>query len=61
MFGDYCSGEILAIRANASYPPTRVTLAGAGSGRLISSFGETPGGELYVVDLRGNIYAITHA
>ena len=41
VFGDYCSGEIFAIRANASYPPPRVTLAGAGSGRLISSFGES--------------------
>ncbi len=61
VFGDYCSGEIFAIRANASYPPTRVTLAGAGSGRLISSFGETAGGEIYVVDLRGNIYLIAHA
>ena len=61
VFGDYCSGEIFAIRASASYPPTRVTLAGAGSGRLISSFGETAGGEIYVVDLRGNIYLIAHA
>ena len=59
VFGDYCSGEIFAIRANASWPPTRVTLAGASSGRLISSFGENATGELYVVDLRGNIYAIS--
>jgi glucose/arabinose dehydrogenase len=58
VFGDYCSGEIFAIRANASYPTTRVTLAGASSGRLISSFGEASTGELYVVDLRGNIYGI---
>ena len=57
VFGDYCSGEIFAIRANASWPPTRVTLAGASSGRLISSFGENATGELYVVDLRGNLYA----
>ena len=41
VFGDYCSGEIFAIRATASWPPTRVTLAGAGSGRIISSFGES--------------------
>ncbi|HEY3334530.1 MAG TPA: PQQ-dependent sugar dehydrogenase [Candidatus Limnocylindrales bacterium] len=61
VFGDYCSGEIFAIRANASWPPTRVTLAGASSGRLISSFGESAGGELYVVDLRGNIYGIAAA
>jgi glucose/arabinose dehydrogenase len=60
VFGDYCSGEIFAIRSGASYPATRVTLAGASSGRLISSFGEGSTGELYVVDLRGNVYAITH-
>jgi glucose/arabinose dehydrogenase len=58
VFGDFCSGEIFAIRANSSYPATRITLAGAGSGRLISSFGESASGELYVVDLRGNLYLI---
>ena len=58
VFGDYCSGEIFAIRAGASYPASRITLRGAGSGRLISSFGESASGELYVVDLRGTIYAI---
>jgi glucose/arabinose dehydrogenase len=59
VFGDYCSGEIFAIRSGASYPATRITLGGASSGRLISSFGESSTGELYVVDLRGNIYQVT--
>jgi len=58
VFGDFCSGEIFAIQAGSSYPATRITLAGAGSGRLISSFGESASGELYVVDLRGTVYAI---
>jgi len=55
VFGDFCSGEIWAIKANSSYPPNRITLAGAGSGRHISSFGESATGELYVVDLGGTI------
>jgi glucose/arabinose dehydrogenase len=58
VFGDFCSGEIWAIRANSSYPPARITLAGAGSGRNISSFGESATGELFVVDLGGTISLI---
>jgi glucose/arabinose dehydrogenase len=61
VYGDFCSGEIWAIKANSSYPPTRITLAGPGSGRRISSFGESPGGELYVVDLGGTISVIRPA
>jgi hypothetical protein len=55
VFGDFCSGEIWAVKANASYPPTRITLVGPGSGRNISSFGESSGGELFVVDLNGTV------
>jgi hypothetical protein len=61
VFGDFCSGEIWAIRANSSYPPARITLAGAGSGRNISSFGESATGELFVVDLGGTISVIEPA
>ena len=61
MFGDYCSGEIFAIKATASWPPTRVTLAGGGTGRMISSFGESAANEIYVVDLSGNVYVIAPA
>ena len=61
VFGDFCSGEIWAIRSGASYPPTRITLAGPDSGRRISSFGESATGELYVVDLGGTISMIEPA
>ena len=61
VYGDYCSGEIWAIKANSSYPPQRITLAGPGSGRRISSFGESATGELYVVDLGGTISVIEPA
>ena len=61
VFGDYCSGEIFAVKAGSSYPASKITLRGAGSGRLISSFGESASGELYVVDLNGKIYAISPA
>ncbi len=61
VFGDYCSGEIFTVPANASPKPSKVILRGAGSGRLISSFGESAGGELYVVDLRGTVYRIDPA
>ena len=61
VYGDYCSGEIWAIKANSSYPPQRITLAGPGSGRRISSFGESATGELFVVDLGGTISVIAPA
>jgi glucose/arabinose dehydrogenase len=61
VYGDFCSGEIWAIRASSSYPPERITLAGAGSGRRISSFGESATGELFVVDLGGTISVIEPA
>jgi glucose/arabinose dehydrogenase len=58
VFGDYCSGEVFAVPATASSRPTPVTLFGAGSGRLVSSFGQDAYGELYVCDLRGTVYRI---
>ena len=61
VYGDFCSGEIWAIPANASYPATRVTLVGPGSGRMISSFGESSDGELYVVDLNGTVLQVEPA
>jgi glucose/arabinose dehydrogenase len=59
VYGDYCSGEVWAVRATATSRPTPVLLLGAGSGRLISSFGEDARGELYLCDLRGIVYRIT--
>jgi glucose/arabinose dehydrogenase len=63
IFGDYCSGEVRAVPGTsvAGSRPVPVTLFGAGSGRLISSFGEDPAGELYVCDLRGTVYRIASA
>jgi glucose/arabinose dehydrogenase len=61
VFGDYCSGEVLAVPSTASSNPAPVTLFGTGSGRLVSSFGQDWAGELYVVDLRGTVYRIDPA
>jgi glucose/arabinose dehydrogenase len=61
VFGDYCSGEVLAVPSWASSRPAPVTLFGTGSGRLISSFGQDSAGELYAVDLRGTVYRIDPA
>jgi glucose/arabinose dehydrogenase len=59
VYGDFCSGEIWAVKANDS--TSRVTLVGPGSGRLISSFGEGATGELFVVDLNGSVWALEPA
>ena len=51
VYGDYCSGEVWAVASGASRPAKPVVLLGAGSGRLISSFGEDNAGELYLCDM----------
>lgn len=61
VFGDYCSGEVLAISSTAAARTAPVTLFGTGSGRLLSSFGQDSAGELYVCDLRGTVYRIDPA
>jgi glucose/arabinose dehydrogenase len=61
VFGDYCSGEVLAVSNIAASRPTPVTLFGTGSGRMVSSFGQDWAGELYVVDLGGTVYRIDPA
>jgi len=61
VYGDYCSGEVWAVRATASAPATPVRLIGPGTGRLISGFGEGNGGELYLCDLNGTVYRIDRA
>ncbi|MGH9198884.1 MAG: PQQ-dependent sugar dehydrogenase, partial [Acidimicrobiia bacterium] len=56
VFGDFCSGRVWAL--------TETTPGAWGlelllqSGLNISSFGEDAGGELYVVDHNGAIYAL---
>ena len=61
VFGDYCSGEVWAISSRAARPATPVQLLGAGSGRLISGFGQGDDNELYVCDLTGTVYRIVAA
>jgi len=61
VFGDYCSGEVLAVSSTATSKPAPVTLFGTGSGRMVSSFGQDAAGELYVVDLGGTVYRIDPA
>ena len=56
LFGDYCSGEIWVVTASATAPAAKTLLLN--TGLLISSFGETSAGELYVVDLGGRLYRI---
>jgi glucose/arabinose dehydrogenase len=58
VYGDFCSGEVWAVAAGSSAPATPVRLLGAGSGRLVSSFGEDDAGELYLCDLNGTVYRI---
>jgi glucose/arabinose dehydrogenase len=54
VFGDYCSGEIFALRRRERSRLLDTDLA-------ISSFGEDAAGELYVVDRGGAIYRIEAA
>ena len=61
LFGDYCSGEVWAVAANAPRPATPVALLGLGSGRNISGFGRDDGGRLYLCDLNGTVYRIDAA
>lgn len=57
IFGDFCSGKVWAIAADAVAPATRALVAQ--TGYMISSFGEDAAGELYVADYRGgSIYRL---
>jgi glucose/arabinose dehydrogenase len=56
VFADYCTGEIFVIPAGASNGVTRTRLLNTSAN--ISSFGERPNGELFVVDRGGRIYSI---
>jgi uncharacterized protein (TIGR03437 family) len=51
LFGDFCTGEIFTYTNNA-------TALFRDTDLLLSSFGEDEAGELYAVDLRGNIFRI---
>jgi glucose/arabinose dehydrogenase len=56
VYGDYCSGEIWVVAANATAPATPTRLLD--TNLLISSFGETGVGELMVTDLGGRLYRV---
>ena len=59
VFGDFCSGEIWVVDANASSPAAKVGLLD--TNLLISSFGEIGNNELVVTDLNGRLYRIDPA
>jgi glucose/arabinose dehydrogenase len=59
VFGDFCTGEIWVVGANASSPATRSLLLD--TTLQISGFGESGAGELYVVDHSGVVYQIVPA
>jgi glucose/arabinose dehydrogenase len=61
VYGDYCSGEVWTVSSTATSRPRPVVLLGAGSGRLVSGFGEDDAGELYVCDLNGKVYRVDPA
>jgi len=61
VFGDFCSGEVLAVSATASSRTAPVTLFGPGSAGQLSSFGQDWAGNLFVVDMRGTVYRIDPA
>ena len=56
LFADYCSGEIWTVAASAGTHADKILLRNTSAN--ISSFGENPSGELFVVDLGGTIYRI---
>lgn len=59
LFADYCSGKIWQLRRDRAGMWQNTLLLD--TDLRISSFGEAPNGELYVLDLDGAIYTITSA
>jgi glucose/arabinose dehydrogenase len=56
LYGDYCSGTLWGLRPDSRGDwQSSVLLA---SGANISSFGEDEQGELYVLDLKGQVYRL---
>jgi glucose/arabinose dehydrogenase len=54
VFADYCSGKIWTVPSGGASPLTKRLLID--TDMMISSFGESARGELYVVDHRGAVY-----
>ena len=59
VFADYCTGEIFSIDAGAAAGVAPTFLLDTSAN--ISSFGERPNGELFVVDRGGRVYQIVPA
>jgi uncharacterized repeat protein (TIGR03806 family) len=59
VFGDFVSGRIFDIPNDT--PPTMLMTGGLETGLSISAFAEDSEGELYVVNIRGDIHRITGA
>ena len=60
VYGDYCVSEIQLFRLNGASGQNRATGLVVDGGQL-SSFGEGPDGELYVLSLAGGVYHIEAA
>jgi glucose/arabinose dehydrogenase len=58
VFGDYCSGELFGISADANRKGSTVPRVLMRTGLRISSFGEDQAGEVYIVDHRGGVYRL---
>jgi len=56
IFGDFCSGEIVAARLDSNQQWVQEVLLD--TALMISSFGEDDNGELLVVDLNGTVYRL---
>ena len=56
-YSDYCSGRIFVLRQNES--GAWEDAVALNSGRNIASFGEDEQGELYLLDLKGDIFRLT--
>ena len=60
-YGDFCTGTIFGATQRSDGTWTSQTLAALPDKNSLSSFGEDPNGEIYVVDINGAIYQITDA
>ena len=56
MYGDYCSGQVRALKITGNAVTDEVTLGNVAS---ISAVTETPDGELLVLSVAGSIFAVT--
>ena len=58
VFGDYCSGELFGISAEANRKGSTVPRVLMRTGLRIASFGEDQAGEIYIVDHSGGVYRL---